>query len=55
MRKTCDKCRAYTGFPYHFCVLGFTNINGIPAEKCPKPITNARLIEETNKKNKGGK
>ena len=49
-KRTCDKCRAfyvYTGDAHPECSLGYEIITEgyIPAEPCPKPITNKEYIE----------
>ena len=48
-KKTCNKCKAFyvhTGHPNPECSLGYKIITEgyIPAEPCPKPITNREYI-----------
>lgn len=54
MKKTCYKCKALEDIgsttSKYVCELGYEQDNGIPLEKCPKPLSTKKFVEELNKK-----
>lgn len=54
MKKTCEKCKALENIgnriTKYVCELGYEQNNGVPLEKCPKPLSTKKFVEEINKK-----
>lgn len=50
MKKTCLKCKALedigNNISKYVCELGFLQDAGIPLEKCPKPLTTKKFVQQ---------